>query len=169
MAGIEEIFSQIYRSYHGRVFLFALKRTGDERYAEDLVQTVFLKIWERQETLRSGRVTEALIFTIARNLIIDRYRKGVLHSTHLADLQIPVESDARPVDTSDERMAVLNKAINALPTRRREAFLLSRYHGLTYREIADEMSISPKTVESQISMALKTLRKQLAHLFVFFL
>ncbi|MEL7119644.1 MAG: RNA polymerase sigma-70 factor [Bacteroidota bacterium] len=164
---IDKIFRQIYDEYHHKVYFFAYKRLKDKQIAEDLVQSVFLKIWEHQTALKQGKINEAFLLATARNLLIDMHRKKVFDTVSLT-----IQSDAQDMSeeendiSTEDKMKYVQSAIEELPERRRRIFLLSRQQGLTYKEIAEEMSISPKTVENQISRALKSLRHKLSHLFI---
>ena len=158
MTKAERIFNQLYNTYQERIYFFVLKRTQNEALAEDIVQFVFLRIWERKKLLTQGKINEAFIFTIARNLLIDHFRKDLLKEELLNPNSIQsTNKDHEP--TQNPKLQKLYKAINALPEKRRKIFQLSRFQGLTYKEIADELSISIKTVENQMQAALKTLRE----------
>jgi RNA polymerase sigma-70 factor (ECF subfamily) len=131
--------------------------------AEDVVQETFVRIWERRESWSTAGSVRALLFQIARNLALDETRRRDRHLT-LLDGESPM---ARRITTPADELegaeleAAYREALANLPERRREVFLLSRQHGLSYREIADTMDISPQTVANQLSAALAELRRSL--------
>lgn len=164
--GSEEGFAELYRAYCRRLYHFAWKSVGDRAEAEDITQAIFLKIWENRGRLSPDHPLESQVFRVARTVVIDYYRARTTHRQLLADyLQIsapdgPSSADDGPA-LQRERLLRLQSAIAEMPEKRREVFQLSRLHGLTYEEIADELSISKHTVHVHISKALAFLRRRL--------
>ncbi len=135
---------------------------NDEEATEDVVQQLFIKIWESRETLQTPDSVAAYLFTAARNRALNyiksqsRKLSNETPLTHLHD-----EADNRTEENMDakELQKALYAAIDALPEKRREVFVLSRFEGKSYKEIAEIMQISVKTVEAQMGKALSTLRE----------
>ncbi len=135
---------------------------NDEEATEDVVQQLFIKIWESRETLQTPDSVAAYLFTAARNRALNYIKSQSRKSsnetplTHLHD-----EADNRTEELMDakELQKALYAAIDALPEKRREVFVLSRFEGKSYKEIAEIMQISVKTVEAQMGKALSTLRE----------
>lgn len=135
---------------------------NDEEATEDVVQQLFIKIWESRETLQTPDSVAAYLFTAARNRALNYIKSQSRKSsnetplTHLHD-----EADNRTEENMDakELQKALYAAIDALPEKRREVFVLSRFEGKSYKEIAEIMQISVKTVEAQMGKALSTLRE----------
>lgn len=162
--GIDLTFQQYYRP----LCLYALHYLHDVDEAEDVVQDCFVRLLESgkydalcQPSSESRSLTTQLksfLYASVRNACIDRLRckNPVLQDVSPSDLQ-GVVSDEQAVDSSS-REAELWTAIEQLPDRCREIFLMSKRDGMTYREIAEELDLSEKTVEHQISKALKILR-----------
>lgn len=151
MQEIDLIFQQYYRP----LCLYATHYLHDIDEAEDVVQDCFVKLISRSIMPEN---IKAFLYTSVRNASIDRLRR-----------QSPIDTEISPTDLcgviSDDqaqessfREAKLWTAIELLPERCREIFLMSKRDGMTYREIAEELNLSEKTVEHQISKALKTLR-----------
>ena len=156
---IEELFLQYYRP----LCLYALRLLSDLDRAEDVVQDSFVKILERPAciSLLPERQVAAYLFRIVRNRCVDELRRDG-HQTVLS-----LESSGRgelPVKQEDMDEAVvaarLWTAIDALPDRCREVFLMAKRDGMTYREIAEELGISERTVEHHVAKALHILRSK---------
>lgn len=148
-------------------YVARIVREADE--AEDVVQQTFLKVWEERASWRSrGRVT-GYLHQIARNLALNaqrdlRARRRWEESGapgYLNAARPPTPSQALEEGAMREEVEA---AIDALHPRRREVFVLSRFSGLTYREIASTMGIAPQTVANHMSAALDELRERLGHL-----
>lgn len=163
---IEELFLQYYRP----LCLYALRLLSDLDRAEDVVQDSFVKILERPASISHlpDRQVAAYLFRIVRNRCVDELRRDG-HQTVLS-----LESSGRgelPVKQEDMDEAVvaarLWTAIDALPDRCREVFLMAKRDGMTYREIAEELGISERTVENHIAKAIRILRGKSADFFRF--
>lgn len=144
----------VFRQYYRPLCLYALHYLHDMDEAEDVVQDCFVRIIERGLPEKP----KSFLYASVRNACIDRFRR---HNPFAADV---APSDLQDTITDEEATArsfheaELWTAIESLPDRCREIFLMSKRDGMTYREIACELSISEKTVEHQISKALKILR-----------
>jgi len=127
--------------------------------AEELVQDVMFKVWERREHLAMGDELKTYLYRATRNHALNLLRRRRLERLWQAMLprEEPSVAAEEPDDSSELERAV-RAAIDALPDRCREVFLLSREHGLSYAAIAATMGISVKTVETQMGRALKALR-----------
>jgi len=164
--GDEQAYRALYEKYYRRVYFFALKSVKNTGDAEDISQSIFLKIWEKRALLDKTLPIEPQVFQIAKGVVIDYYRAKTTQQQLLNRFndQAPLysnESDNASADNTT-RMEHLKKAIEELPDKRREVFKMSRYHGLTYDEIANELCISKNTVRVHITKALTTLREKLA-------
>lgn len=142
---------------------FVFGFVGRRDVAEDVVQETFVRVWQRRGRWQATGSVRSFLYRIARNLALNenrasqtRARGGISLTTDRTD-----RDPAQLLEEHDLRDAV-EAAISALPERRREIFVLSRYHGLSYREIAETLDISPQTVANQLSAALATLRESLA-------
>lgn len=157
-------FEYIFRYYYTDLCRFTLKYVRDEIVAEEIVQEVFINIWERRSSIKINTSLKAYLFTAVRN-----------RSFNYIKLQLPKEQLKTDVDsigfidenTREDELIMedlhqyVREAIDTLPTKCKAIFLLSRNSGLTYKEIAEELEISVKTVENQVGLALKKLREQL--------
>lgn len=136
--------------------------SGDD--AKDVAQEAFIRLWEQRSVLRPSGSVRSYLYQIARNLAINERKRRELHGTldaRIAQEQGPVPTPAKELDATELR-EVVERAIDVLPERRREAFVLAHLHNLPHREVAEVMGIAPQTVANQISAALADLRQALA-------
>ncbi|MDR3057499.1 MAG: RNA polymerase sigma-70 factor [Prevotella sp.] len=165
-------FSNIYINYYPKLIRFAKEYVGINEDAENIVQDIFLRVWERQDTICLIENINAYLFRLVKNKCVDylryrlsteKYNKTVQNSFE-AEMNLKIQSLDRFDDSfmSEKSMEdIVNEAINSLPPKCREIFLLSRIEGLKYREISERFGISVNTVENQMSIALKKLRVKL--------
>lgn len=166
-SGDELAFELLFRRYKGRLYAYLWRRVHDEALAADLAQETFVRLWQsRLRWQDSGSLGSYLIRT-AQRLTIDEYRRREVRnrwSRDMASVAVPVaRAPDRELEQRELRLR-LDEAIGALPERTREVFILKRDAGLSYREIAELMEISPKTVDAQMNRALRQLRDRLADL-----
>jgi RNA polymerase sigma-70 factor, ECF subfamily len=164
--GDREAFSQIFEQYSKKVYYFALGYLKTKSEAQDTVQEVFIRLWEKRVLLDEEKSISGFIFTLTYRHIIDLFRKKQATQT-LFD-QILQDTQKESSNTEEEVLfnelnSMYQQAIEQLPPKRKEVYLLSRHEGLTYQEIAYRLNISIKTVEHQISDALQFLRNYLQH------
>ncbi len=164
-AGDYEAFLVLFRAYHAPLERFGERLTGSSDTAEDIVQDVFVAIWERRETwdVRSG--VHRYLYGAVRNRAFDCARRRALEARSDRTLasEDGQERAADPAELAEVRAAVA-RAIERLPARCRAVYRLRHYHELTYAEIAHVLGLSVKTVEMHVSSALKALRGRLQHL-----
>ena len=166
IAGDRAALEALYRQYHKRVYLFAAKQTNNTAQIEDLVHDSFLRLWENRSQLSLDIPIEAQLFVTARQVVINFLKRSALQQKVYDKLPLQ-ENDANASNNevdSSEMLSQLNAAIEALPLKRRQIFKMSKVDGLTYEEIAQALSISKNTVESQMVKAFKFLRERLSQL-----
>lgn len=157
-------YSELFQAMHLTLLRYAWRITGEEQAAQDVVQDVFLKVWRMREELDPNRSLKSLLYTMVRNLALNYNRSQQRMDASLDD----VDYDYTAADDSVEHnvaAAQLDTALHAwieeMPPRRREAFQLSRFEGLSHDEIANIMNLTPRTVNTHIVLALKYLRNRL--------
>jgi RNA polymerase sigma-70 factor (ECF subfamily) len=164
-AGDETAFEALFHAYHAPLCAFVYRYVGARDLAEEIVQEVFLFVWERRETWDVRTSVKNYLFTAVRNAAVSYLRHEHVVRRREAET---VDLFARPSPSTDseartaELAGAVQRAISRLPDRCRLVFTLHREQGLTYSEIAEVLEISPKTVEVQMGRALKSLRKALA-------
>jgi RNA polymerase sigma-70 factor (ECF subfamily) len=152
--------------YWSPVFAYALRMTRSRDVAADVAQEVFCRLWDRRASWRPGDSVRGLLFRLARNTSVTEHRRQRVRE-RATDGFVELYLERTPALLSAERAelrAALEREIAALPPRRREVFLLRMVHDLSYEEIAGVMGTSKQTVANQLSHALATLRRVLAHL-----
>jgi RNA polymerase sigma-70 factor (ECF subfamily) len=162
--GDEAAFDVIFRRWYEPLCGYASRLTdGDMDEAEDLVQQVFVKLWEQRERLNIAWSLKAYLFKTVHNAALNRLRAANTRFKYLEVNASQLENaNVPPDDTASELNERLQKALDLLPPQCRLVFELSRFEELKYREIADQLGISIKTVETQMGKALRILRLQLA-------
>lgn len=159
--GNEKAFVKLYDTYKDRIYAYNLKLLKSQNHAEELLQEVFMKVWEKRDTLDTSRSFKSFLFTIARNKCFDFLEKASNDTKLREELfyqsqKFYTASDMKVIEADFER--IKKEAYDRLPPKRREIFEMSREHGMTYDEISAELGISPSTVKSQMNKALESMR-----------
>jgi len=144
----------------------AYRYVQDRQSAEDVVQEVFIKMWSQRSKLRDVENLEAYIRRSTVNASLNYLKKHnrIQYTDDDESLDRAVVESTADIPDAAQRTALVQQAIQSLPDRCRLIFTMSRYDGLSYREIADNLDLSIKTVENQVSKALKVLRESLKSL-----
>lgn len=169
--GEQAAFDAVFRRWYEPLCRYACRLVnGDMDEAEDLVQQAFVKLWEYRTKLNVSWSLKAYLYKTVHNACLNRLRAQRVRSNYLEQVaQEPDTMQTAPEDTAPELRARFQKAMEALPPQCRHIFELSRFEALKYREIADQLGISIKTVETQMGKALRVLREQLADYLVTYL
>jgi RNA polymerase sigma-70 factor (ECF subfamily) len=158
-------FDSIYKKYSVRIysFVFGIIKSKDD--AQDIVQEVFIKLWDKRESLKEHLSFKSYLFTIAYNTTISLIRARVKEKDFAAMVkskQIPLNIDPANVQLEyTELKEKLEETINKLPKRQKQVYLLSRKEDLSYKQIAIKMGISVNTVENHMSKALRFIRSNI--------
>lgn len=153
-------FDELYERHCRAVFTFVLHLTGARPAAEDLLQETFLRVWRGRAGYRGSGEFRAWLFTIARRLTVDRFRReGHAWEESPAELETAMSADApdREAEARDE-LARLQRALDQLPPAHREVVLLARLLGAGAEEIAQATGSTPGAVRVQLHRALHRLR-----------
>jgi RNA polymerase sigma-70 factor (ECF subfamily) len=163
--GNEAAFDAIYWKYNAWIYNFVNSLLYDKTLTEDITQNVFLKIWEKHETINPDDNFESYLFTIARNLVFKETENRLLAERLMESLrsrQSETDNSTEMQIDNDSLKEYITDLIEQLPTARRNIYKLSRIEFLSNKEIAEKLSISEKTVEAQITHSLKFLKEKLA-------
>lgn len=156
------VFELVFNYYYSGLVVYADQIIKNMAVSEDIVQSVFMKLWETREAIEI-RSFRSYFIQCVKNRCIDHLRSQ--QTKQRLDNRIP-DADNLVMDedlwTKNELSELLENSIEDLPPRCREIFKMSRYENLKIAEIADQLNISKRTVETQISKALKVLRVKLA-------
>jgi len=158
-------FDIIYRTYSKRLFGFVFQIIKNESDAEEIVQEVFVKIWESRHKIDNFTLFDSYLFTIAYNITVSLIRKKISEKKYI-DYIKSIQNVPEINNSFDEREFIIiskqiQNLIEQLPTRQKEVFILHREKGMAYKEIAEKLNISLNTVENHMSRALKFLRKNI--------
>jgi RNA polymerase sigma-70 factor (ECF subfamily) len=156
------VFNQIFEIYSARLFLFAKGYLKSVEDSEELVQEVFTTIWEKRDQLKNGFSFKSYIFTIAFNIIKKHFRqkarfKKFANEELLEDL---TSETSQQIDYNSLKSYILSLA-EALPEKRRNVFIKSRFEGFSNKEIADKFGLTKKTVENHLNLALKEIKNKM--------
>ncbi len=163
--GEDKAFEILFREHFKALSIYALRYTQDIDVAQDLTQEVYLKLFEQRENLEIHTSLKSFLYTSVRHRCMDYLRAQKVRSEHSE--KVLREEKNRDVDDSDwiaqsELQEKIYEAVHQLPEKSRNIFRLSRFEGKKNQEIADELGISKRTVETQISNALKRLKRILS-------
>jgi RNA polymerase sigma-70 factor (ECF subfamily) len=173
LENIENIdFEQVYVAHYSRMKRFAMEYILQEEDAENIVQDVFLQLWENKQIIKMPVNLVAFLFTATKNKCLDylKHQKVVLKATSILmeEQKLAMEMNLDALETFDQSIfggddveTILTEAINSLPEKCREIFIKSRLEGKKHKEIAAELNISTHTIEAQMNIALKKIRAQL--------
>ncbi len=161
--GDESALGELLERHWKPVAHFASQILDSWDSAEDVAQETFIRLWERREQWGVDGSIRGLLFRIAHNAAIDARRKRSADDRAAAKTPEPSTAGTRPDQLTEERELeiAINESLAALPDRRREVFLLVRHHGLSYKETAEALGLSPQTVANHMSMALSNLKARL--------
>ncbi len=160
--GNKNALKTIFDSYYRPLCNYAFQFINDTDQAEEVVQDLMVRLWEKRNTLTIGTSLKNYLYRSVRNQcinLIQHEKVKQLHAQKIKDALFTEEA-ADSYHLEPELMDRLEAGIEALPEKQREIFRLSREEGLKYREIAGQLHISLKTVEAQMGLALKTLREK---------
>lgn len=159
------IFDYLFNYYYSALCVFAMKYIGDQNVVEDLVQDVFVTLWAEGPRLKINTSLKGYLFTSVRNRCLDTQKHlqtRESYRTQLLSVAISPEIPAENMLAESELRQIIQTSLEKLPPRCREIFILNRMNGFTNQEIASQLGISKRTVELQISNALKIMRRELA-------
>ncbi len=168
-AGDVEAFKRLFDMYFDRLYRYALRYLRSTEESQDLVHDVFLQVWRHRRRIGLERDLRSYLYTSTRNLALDRLKHRKVEDRFIergANAQAGGENAADSADTardleSRELAASIQQAIDTLPRRQKEVLRLRWQQHLSYNEVAEALSISPKTVAIHLSRALEHLRKML--------
>jgi len=170
---LREDFDKVYVLYFSRMHRFAKEYVLTDEDAENIVQDIFMQLWEKRDVLNVQINLASYLFSLVKNRCLDYLRHKVVVEEYQKELSlklVALEQLDYNLSSEDDIERIITNAVDKLPERCREIFMKSRLEGKKYKEIAEELNISVNTVETQMSIALKKLRVELKDylpLFVF--
>lgn len=161
-----EAFDLIYAKYSKNLYSFGLKYLKSTAEAEELVQSIFLKLWENHKNLNKDLSFKSYLFTIAYNDICKLFRKRNYQQKFIDETLYEKSQASIVTGESIDYKSILElvlKTIDKLPVRQKTIFIKSRQEGKSTKEIAEEIGLSPGTVDNYISESLKFIRRRLSN------
>ena len=163
--GSHSAFGTLYARYKRQLTAYCYRFLKDEDEVEDVVQDIFLQLWETRDSLNTTLSFSSYLYTLAHNRMLNLIRQWNVH-THFAE-KMAMNAKEATNETEETIMdndyyALLNEMIDSLSPKQKEIFRLSRIEGLTYKEIAEKMHISVDTVQEHASLALRKIKKLLS-------
>ena len=170
-------FDDLFAMYSKKVYHFAFSFLKNKEDAEEIVQEVFLRVWEKRKTIKEYYSFKSFLFSISYNLIMDHFRSKMKDPEFIEFLS----ANAKVIDISSEeninyeslKEHYLN-IVEKLPPKRKAIFKMNRFEGLSYKEISEQLQVSVNTIENHMAAALKFIRQNIekeyiiALLFYFF-
>ncbi|MDR0368610.1 MAG: RNA polymerase sigma-70 factor [Bacteroidales bacterium] len=176
MAYSQHDFEKIYKLYYPKLFGFARNYIPTDEDTENIVQDVFLILWEKRNELEISYTFTSWLFTLMKNKCLNFLRHKVIEEKYKNQMQeelsfklYALESQDYSYQSEKDLEERIRQALDALPERCREIFIKSRMKGMKYKEISEELGISVNTVENQMVTALKKLRIELKDFLPLFL
>jgi len=167
--GDRPAYIEIYTRYNSLLYLYAYKKLRNTEEAKDVVQDVFIQLWNRHQQLSFDTSLAGYLYQSVRNRALNIFAHQQIEQKYIDSLNSFLTTQTSGTDyliREKDIAALIEKEINALPPKMRQVFLLSRKDHKTYKEIATEMNISEDTVNTQMKRALKTMRDKLGPLFI---
>ncbi|MDR6785263.1 RNA polymerase sigma-70 factor (family 1) [Pedobacter africanus] len=162
--GNDAAFTEIYDRFSGPLYVFAFRKLKNEDEAKDVVQEIFIVLWNRHAELDFHSSLSAYLFKAVHNRALNLFVHQRYHETYISSFEAYLNTYAKDADEllmEKELAAIIDQEIALLPEKMREIFLLSRKEQLSHKEVAERLGISELTVKTQIKRALKVLRLRL--------
>ena len=162
--GNELAFTKLYNEYKNVVFSTALKITKSRMLAEEVVQDVFLKIWQNHENLAEITNIENYLFIISRNHIFDMIKKIARDTSLVVDSNYKNTSTNNTEDAikDDQYNVILNQIVDQLPPQQQKIYKMAKWDGLSHQKIGEDLGISTETVKKHMAQALKFVRTKIS-------
>lgn len=160
-AGQMAAFNKLYTMYSPRLYVHLLKFLKSPELVEELLQEVFVRVWQNRESIVPEKGFNSFLYTIAHNLAINMIKK--INRDRALQMEVWASSISYYLHTEEnlldkERMAIINQAIATLTPKRREILLFCKVEGKSYKEVAELLGISVSTVSNQLVNALQDIR-----------
>lgn len=154
-------FQHVFDSCYEALCEYAFTLLRDAAEAEDTVQSIFMKLWEKRDSLEIRQSVRSYLFRAVYNQCMNQIQHRSVRSRHRAFSQWEGEASAEPDVFPDELNERVRLAVESLPPQCKRIFIMSRFDGFSYPEISSRLNISMNTVQNQICKALKSLRQEL--------
>jgi len=161
--GSHKAFEAIFITYYNKTKAFIYGYIKSEADAEELTEDLFVNLWENRENIDASKSFNSYLHTIARNTAINFLKRKYLHIEYVNNTHIPEHTSTSEEDLIAKELGLLiDDVVDKMPEQRRQIYILSRNKGLSNAEIADQLKTTKRNVESQLSLALKEIRKAIS-------
>jgi len=160
----EMAFEGLFKTYFAELCIYATRFVDDIESAEEIVQDIFFNLWNNRTRLTINTSIKAYLYTTVRNTCLNIIKHKKVENKYREYFSRQLQQDELQEEDwmkGDELHDKITKTIEKLPPERKKVFIMSRFENLKYKEIADELNISVKTVENQMGKALQFLREEL--------
>ena len=153
-------FDELYWKYHQRIYINILKITKDEEAAQDILQDVFVTLWEKRFTVNNEQSVSGLIFVISFNKAVNYTRKKLSEQNAQNKIaNLPIAEDTREdLEAYETQYQLLKEAVEQLSPQKRKVFTLCKLEGKSYEQVATELNISKYTVKEHLSLAMSSVK-----------
>jgi RNA polymerase sigma-70 factor, ECF subfamily len=161
--GDKKAFEEIFRKYREKIYYFAIRYYNSAEDAENIVQDVFIKLWDEHEGVKEELSLNNYIYTIAKNHLFNIQRKKLnekAYRNYLVDHLVHIPNLENELIYADLK-AKIDEIIDELPAQRKKVFIMSNMEGVSNKELASQLNLSVRTIEVHKSLALQTIRKAL--------
>ena len=169
-SGDHKAFESVFIAYYDRIRVFIFGYIKSESDAEELAEDLFVALWEKRTSIDISKSFNSYLHTIARNTALNFLKKKYLHTAYVNNTS---QSEYSPTSEEDliakELGLLIDDVVDKMPDQRKRIYILSRNDGLSNTEIADQLNTTKRNVESQLSLALKEIRKAISIFFLTFL
>ncbi|MGN8070358.1 RNA polymerase sigma-70 factor [Mucilaginibacter sp. SG564] len=167
----EMAFTEIYHRFYGVLYHHAYKSLPDSEAVKDVLQEVFVYLWNNRDSINPEDNLAAYLYTSVRNKVLNNFRHLKIKKDYIASFQNYLDSNSQPEADEAIRIkqliAIVEAEITKLPAQMRLIFQMSRNNHLSHQEIADQLNLSVLTVRKQVNNSLKILRLKLGSKFFF--
>lgn len=162
--GDQLAFQELYNRYSGKIYRNILRMIKSAEMADDILQVVFIKIWDKRLMIDSDKSFKLYIAQIARNAVYDCFRETARDKVMISKMILLNEASYSHIEQwlyDKENKAILEEAVDQLPPRRKQIYQLCKLEGHSYDQVSEILGISPSTINDHIVKASKTLREYL--------
>ncbi|QNR84760.1 sigma-70 family RNA polymerase sigma factor [Pedobacter riviphilus] len=157
-------FQHLYALYNKKLYFFILKKSGSAYMAEEVVQLTFIRLWNKRKSIPLEVPAYTIISRMAYTILIDQIRKEAVNQKLLNKVEVNDQTDN--ITEYTNTLAAIEYVLELMAPMRKKVFKLSRFDGFSHKEIAEKLSISPKTVEYHVSKAIKQIKAVLSSFWI---
>lgn len=164
--GDHKAFETVFIAYYNKTKAFIYRYLKSESDAEELTEDIFVNLWENRERLDISKPFSSYLHAIARNTALNFLKHKYIHTTYLNNGLSPEYSSTSEEELIAKELGLfIDDVVDKMPAQRKQIYMLSRHHGLSNPEIAERLNTTKRNVESQLSLALKEIRKAISAFF----